>query len=671
MSVDFHKFAKLVNDNLLEMEKQGRLFQVEADRDDIVAAYLGFFPDGTNPIYIKNTEHDCACCKQFIRNAGRVVAIRNGEVQTVWEGWHTLPHPYNVVAKEMDTYIRQRHISGLFQTKEPSYGVRSTRQLVKDTGEVFSWNHFWYNVPAQYRAVKPDEVRGDALAAHDVLKRGMTELTMAALDEILGLIEDNALYRGEEFRHAVTQFRAAKVKFDKLSAARRELFFWENSGQTYARFRNTAIGTLAVDLSAGMDTEAAVRSFEAKVAPTNYKRPTALITPAMIEKALQKLESMGLRSAVERRMATARDISVRNVLWVDNNERSVMLDPLKDALLGEARTKRKTGSPKVVDGDISIDEFLKDVLPSAERIELTNLRMFPANFVTVTAPVDPHAGKLFKWNNGFAWSYSGNVTDSIKEKVKAAGGNVEAKLRFSLEWHNYDDLDLHTYDPHGRHFYFGNRGNVLDVDMNAGVGRTRTPVENASFGHPVNGIYSVEVNQYNMRETDNVGFNIQVACGDETMLLRYPKAVRGTIPVGRFAYENGRLVEKYIDKGMELVGSSAGINKWGIDTAQPVRVRMIMHSPNHWDGEAGVGNRHTFFILEGCSADEPQRGIYNEFLSNELNEHRKVFEVLGGKTKCPVAEEQLSGVGFSSTRGDVVAVSVKTGTATRNFNIRF
>lgn len=668
MSVDFHKFAKLVNDNLLEMEKHGRLFQVEADRDDIVEAYLGFFPDGTNPIYIKNTEHDCSCCKQFIRNAGRVVAIRNGEMQTVWEGGHTLPHPYNVVAKEMDTYIRQRTISGLFQTKEAAYGVRTTRQLVDGNGTL-TWNHFWYNVPQQYRSAQPDTVRGETLAAHDVLKRGMNELTMSALDEVFGLIGDNAIYRGEEFRNAVMQFRLAKQKYDKLSAARKELFCWENSGQQFARFRNTAIGTLVVDLSSGVETDIAVRAFETKVAPTNYKRPTALITPAMIEKALTKLESLGLRSAVDRRMANARDISVRNVLWVDNTERSVMRDPLKDALLSGVRSNRKPA--KNLGEDISIDEFINDVLPSAETVQLLNLRQFPSNFVTVTAPVDPRAGRLFKWDNGFAWSYAGNVTDSIKEKVKAAGGNVDAKLRFSLEWHNLDDLDIHVDDPAGRHIYFGSRYDILDVDMNAGVGRTRTPVENMAFKAPINGVYNVEVNQYNMRETDNVGFNIQVACGAETMLLRYPKAVRGTIQVGRFHYENGKLTRCDIDKAMEVAGSSAGFTKWGIDTAQPARVRMIMHSPNHWDGEAGVGNRHTFFILEGCSADEPQRGIYNEFLSNELNEHRKVFEVLGNKTKCPVVEDQLSGMGFSSTRGDVVAVSVRTGSATRNFNVHF
>jgi hypothetical protein len=62
-------------------------------------------------------------------------------------------------------------------------------------------------------------------------------------------------------------------------------------------------------------------------------------------------------------------------------------------------------------------------------------------------------------------------------------------LRVSLSWFNYDDLDLHVYEPAGRgvssfsdHINFGNKrgwtGGVLDVDMNAGHGHTRDAVEN-------------------------------------------------------------------------------------------------------------------------------------------------------------------------------------------------
>ena len=61
------------------------------------------------------------------------------------------------------------------------------------------------------------------------------------------------------------------------------------------RIRNTAIGTLLTDLSDGTPLEIAVKAFEAKVAPTNYKRTTALITPGMVKEAMKTIaEAAGI-----------------------------------------------------------------------------------------------------------------------------------------------------------------------------------------------------------------------------------------------------------------------------------------------------------------------------------------------------------------------------------------
>ena len=66
------------------------------------------------------------------------------------------------------------------------------------------------------------------------------------------------------------------------------------------------------------------------------------------------------------------------------------------------------------------------------------------------------------------------------------------------------------------------------------------------------------------------------------------------------------------------------------------------------------------FALKNCKCPDPVRGIYNEFLRSDLDKHRKVFEVLGAKTKCqPKADDdQVSGVGFTSARGDSVTIVV-------------
>ena len=79
-------------------------------------------------------------------------------------------------------------------------------------------------------------------------------------------------------------------------------------------------------------------------------------------------------------------------------------------------------------------------------------------------PVDPMAKTMFKWPNNFSWSYAGELADSIKERVKRAGGAVDGDLRCSLSWFNYDDLDLHLIEPgasrttiNGEEICFSNR----------------------------------------------------------------------------------------------------------------------------------------------------------------------------------------------------------------------
>jgi hypothetical protein len=95
----------------------------------------------------------------------------------------------------------------------------------------------------------------------------------------------------------------------------------------------------------------------------------------------------------------------------------------------------------------------------------------------------------------------------------------------------------------------------------------------------------------------------------------------------------------------------------------------MMLSPNYWD-EKAVGNKHYFFLLDGCVNDGAARGFYNEFLTPELDKHRKVFELVGSKLQMAPADQQLSGLGFSSTQRSSLVCRVK-GSFTRTIKIIF
>lgn len=649
-----------------EALSQHELYTVAITGDEVWAAYLTAFPEGTNPIFRERTEHDCACCRQFIRNLGNVVAIIDGAVHTIWDD-QTAPYPYNIVAQELGELVVNRSIDSLYRTTETKFGQVKSNELLAD-GSVRTWNHFHSPVAKKFQAASPAQVVGDFNTTVEVFHRGLNELTCGAFETVVGLIEANNLYRGEEFLGSVKQFHSFVVAYGLLNDQQKEVFVWNKSTNPVARFRNTAIGTLLVDLSAGMELEAAVRSFESKVAPTNYKRTTALITPRMIDDAMKTIDDLGIREGLERRFAKLSDVSVNNVLWVDGSVQDKMKDGLA-ALLKESVAV--TAPAKEVATPISIADFMANVVPKAKTISALVRNNLQKNLVSLTAPVHADARGLFKWDNNFAWSYNGNITDSIKEKVKAAGGNTNAALRISLAWFNADDLDLHVFTPGGLHIAWNNRYGFLDVDMN-GMDRhnAEDPVENVSFRSPEDGSYKVVVNNYNSRRSDSKGFVIEVESqGQINQYSRQISPANGqSFEIGRIMVKGGVVVDIQFDKAM--TGGGFTQEKWGIKTEQYVKVETLMYSPNHWDDQV-IGNRHWIFALAGCVNPDATRGIYNEFLDSALDKHRKVFEVIGARTMCPPTDEQLSGLGFSSTKGESLQVQVTEGNRRNTYLINF
>jgi hypothetical protein len=96
----------------------------------------------------------------------------------------------------------------------------------------------------------------------------------------------------------------------------------------------------------------------------------------------------------------------------------------------------------------------------------------------------------------------------------------------------------------------------------------------------------------------------------------------------------------------------------------------MSYSPNYWDEQDSTGNKHYFFFLKDCVNDSTPRGFFNEFLNEKLTPHRKVFEALGSKMRVTESENQLSGIGFSSTQRNSILAKIE-GTTKRVIKIIF
>ncbi len=656
-------------DQFKKMAAGNTLYRVNVSKDELWDTYINSFPQGSNNIYRTRTYHDCNCCKSFIRSMGNVVSINNGKIESIWD--ITSPDPnYQVVADSLSEIVKNAKISNVFYSSERSVGTDMTYQ--ENDGAVNTWQHFHITIPAKFCMNGKDigPRMADMLASHDVLLRSIEELSLESVDIILDLINENNLYRGEEHKNTLTAFRKILVEAKKVRRLNTEnamdTYVWSLIGNTpgsVSRIRNTAIGQLLTAISSGMSVDEAVRIFESMVAPANYKRPTAIVTKVMIENAKNKIEELGLTSSLNRRYARMDDISINNVIFADRSIRPNMSQNVFDELSSKAVAKRGAKKKKTADtNEVTIEDFLNNIIPNITSLEVIMENKHVSNLVSLIAPVDDNAKNMFKWNNAFSWSYNGDVTDSIKERVKKAGGSITGDLCCRLAWHNYDDLDFHMSEPMKGHIYYANKisrsGGCLDVDMNAGGGHSREPVENIFYStsrHMPEGDYKLSVNQFNRRDNSDYGFEVEIDINGEMHSFTYDRemATGNSIQVATINYSktNGFTVTGRVSP------SNSNKTQWNVTTNNYHKVNMVMLSPNHWD-DNGIGNKHYFFMLDQCRNDDVARGFYNEFLMEELTPHRKVIEIVASKMKTEEDENQLSGLGFSSTIPNSIMVRV-------------
>lgn len=670
--MDFSKFNKAVKKQYDRLVG-GELFVVDADKDELYSLYLASYPEGTNPIYKERTEHDCTCCKQFIRNTGLVVGFVDGKLESIWDLEVAEP-AYQAVANAMAEFVRSKPIKDIFRSDIKKIGNDTTHQMQEGGQSVKVWNHFAYELPKQFVMPK-DQIPtflGLKRTNKELLERACKEITLEACETVRDLIEQNSLYRGTE--HIGTVNLAIKLlKEVKKFKVTKEDWFWQKSVELgeAGRFKNSVIGTLLVDLSEGVDLDVAVKAFETKVAPANYKRPTALITQGMITQAEKRITELGLEAALHRRFAVTEDLTVNNVLFADRSAKKVMAGVFDDL---SAKVKDKAPSLDKVQ-EMTIQEFLENVLPNATGLELMLGNNHTANLMSIIAPQDKEAGNILKWDNNFSWTYNGEVADSIKERVKLAGGSIEGDLCCRLAWEYRDDLDFHMREPDGGHIYFGTRkrvsqnGGRLDVDANGGSGMMEHPVENIFYKNKstmCEGDYELLVNNYN-RRGDGVGFEVEIEFAGTVLNFVYDKVIRDgdnvAVAIINYSRKDGFTIKK------SLPSTTSTKDVWGIATNKWTKVNLLMNSPNHWDDQV-TGNKHWFFILDNCKNPDDARGFYNEFLKDDLTEHRKVFEVLSSQLKAKYSENQLSGVGFSSTIANSVLCKV-SGSFNRILKINF
>ena len=680
--MEFHKFEERFQRNFAELTANAtHLFTVEVDKDAMWNLYLDSFPAGTNEIYKTRREYDCNCCRHFIKSFGNVVVINNNAIKTIWD-FDADSTTFQPVVDALAAYIKSCAVTNVYVSKESKIGTKESRMLL-DNGMIHRWEHFYLELPNKFvdkssRSV--GDLQGDYRDTKNVFQRSLNEITTDSLETVLELIASNSLYRGEEWKSVLEQFLKYKKEYDKINTdTEKNLYTWSMStkvGAVIGRIRNHSIGTLLLNISTDMDLDTAVQMYERIVAPSNYKRPKAIFTKKMLEDAKKTIEELGYMDALERRYATLDDITVNNILFSNKDSaKRIAGANIFDEMASEVAVNPKKFS-KVE--EVSVENFVENILPTAKGLEVLLENKHASNMVSLIAPKNADSPTMFKWNNGFSWAYSGNMADSaMKENVKAAGGKVDGVLRFSIQWndddHNPNDFDAHCTEPNGNEIYFGLKrshisGGELDVDIIHPM-RGKPAVENitwAGTSRMRTGSYLFRVHCFSNRGGRS-GFKAEVEFNGQIYSFCYNKELKYKeyVDVAEVVFDGSNFTIKE-----KLPSNVSSRDIWGLTTNQFAPVSVVCYSPNYWDQQNGIGHRHYMFMLKDCINPEQPNGMFNEYLNEDLMKHKRVFEALGAKMKVADSDNQLSGIGFSSTKRNDVIVRVK-GATERVIKIKF
>lgn len=713
-----------------KMCQTGMLFRANVAGDTLWDIYLKSFSPEDNPKFRdpQSSTHNCKLCNNFIRRYGSIVSIdSDGNLMTLFD--FEVDGEYGNVAVQLSKFIRSAQIHNVFfesyaelnalnyekcNIKNPVFklGLAKNAKVyteaealqygVVEAGKTYVFNHMNLEIPTAFIHKDAKVTLPTLLSGYrdkiNVFKRSMEELTVESMVIARDLIKQGSFLDGEAHLPALESLLELRTEKENLVKEGNfsETWYWAKTYAMHdriAKFGNTLIGESCYEIAEGKDLNLVCQTWNKRVDPVNYMKAKPAFTEKQKQAAMQYVQENGFEGSFARRVAKLDDIKVSEILHVNVGKSTIKPVSVFDGLTATKTTTKKMNFDGVE--EVSIDKFMSDILPSCNSVELYLENRLIGNMVTMTTAQDLNSKPMFKWPNPFSWSYNGNLAGKsrLTEMVVEHGGRIDGVFRFTHSWNeiepNQSLMDLHVFMPgcitkahgssscdqygSGRRVGWNNRkdhqsGGVQDVDHVREAQPGFIPVENITFPTISNmpeGTYTCKIHNWNFRKSGGKG-KAEIAFGGCLYQYEYPATThKQWITIAEVTLRNGMFtIEHAIPPVSE---SSAEI--YGLNSQEFHKVNLICHSPNHWEG-TGVGNKHFFFMLEGCKAQGDIRSFHNENLVPELVQHRNVLEALGAMVVVPSEDGQLSGVGFNATVRDEVVVKL-TGSFNRVLKIKF
>ncbi len=716
--MNFQQFAKKVKEKFDQMQKDSIvLFESSVTGNELWELYISSFLPKDNPVFRdpNSTTHNCNLDKNFIRRYGNVVSINSDyEIETIWDVELAKNDPYYLSAQALTKKLKSSSVGNIFietydelnslpyeKTNksqavyrlgiEENHKIYTQKEVDKfgvvTKGQVYKFYHFYADLDKKFVDFT-DKSKASILGKHksnkDVFFRGMSEIPVDTLLLVKDLINQGSLLDGQTHLYKIEVILPLKREFDNLSNKQIDNWSWIKSHKLdFAKFRNELIGNLCIELAEGKELNEACQTWNKRVDPSNYMKAKAPITKRQIEEAEKFVQEQGYEESFDRRFATIDDINVDEILHSNVGKGEIKTASVFNKVKATSTSTRHKRSEFDKVEEVSIEKFMKDILPGCTSIEAYFENRMEGNLVALTTANVKESKPMFKWSNNFSWTYKGNLAGKsmIKEAVKSRGGKVEAPVRISIHFPDTtSDYDLHCIEPNKNEIYFGNKrrthssSGMLDLDAQGmdGYFPPEKRVENITYSDiskMPNGEYRLFVYNYSGNRIQTA-FNAEIEIEGELTTLLVKASAKRTVEIGKLKSLNGEIT--FIPDTNDCnIGESKSVSKnvWNLDSNEFHKVNLVCLTPNHW-GENNIGNKHYLFMLDNCKSDLALRSFHTENLNADLLQHRKVMEVLGTTTMLEPTNTQLCGLGFNASVKDEIILKLQ-GTHKRMIKVKF
>lgn len=389
-------------------------FRSSVNPDALWEAYLSGFDDSEI-----RQQHNCHCCKTFIKKYGGLVYIQGTELHPVV--WPTYTDT-KLYTEPLNNMLK------LFNDCNITYPFITTQKELGKPLDPSGWTHFWVKGGGlgSLHSVKPNKEAAELATNKRMIEEFLPSTSLEMFSLVCEALKGDSIVSREKHQFMANWLKSAKRKYTSLNThAERRNYLWHlatTSPTGFCHAKNTVVGMFIQDLQAGKSVDEARHRLNAAMCPLQYQRPQAAPTAGNIRVAERLIAELGLERSLERRMATLEDI--QEYVWtpaaMTEEQRGVFSHLLQ-------KTKKLEIPSDSYINNVSWSVFARDVLPEARGMRVKMSETLP--FYGLTAAVHPDAHPLFQWDslehrNSVAW-YTYSMGSRPAQWGLAAGEWVE------------------------------------------------------------------------------------------------------------------------------------------------------------------------------------------------------------------------------------------------------